>query len=193
MERNSHRFQTVGTLHTRLRTLNLLKRTAEYNKLRPVAKYLRCGIRHRLPAGPHLSVTEWAVLQGFRAFCLTPFLNRSSRSSAASLHGQRNSALPGGRLLAGNDELWVVFSSACTIPATLHQVESSRELTCREVSERHGTHIVLWHKQESRVAGAYRPAVISDLLPAHASRSARAANISPSPARCSLTSLMEGL
>ncbi len=187
---NSHRFQMVGTLHPRLRTLNLLNelfnkssREIEIRIGTPIAASTLRTFADAEAATAYLRARTYLlqnrpVHHGSHTFRLTPFSKSKQVAPpppAASM-AKEIDALPPGRMLAGNDEFSVILASAREIPSTLQEIGRSRELTYREVGEGTGRaldldgfdeyyiHIILWHKQESRVAGAYRLAATSEIL-----------------------------
>jgi hypothetical protein len=85
--------------------------------------------------------------------------------------------LPEENVLAENGEFKVMLAQARQIPHLLTEIGRCRELTYREVGEgsgkaldldkfdAHYQHLVLWHLQERRLAGAYRLTATPDVLP----------------------------
>jgi putative hemolysin len=79
--------------------------------------------------------------------------------------------------LAANDDFTVYLAMASSIPRMLQEIGRSRELAFRAVGEgtgnavdldrfdEHYQHLFLWSKTDRRLAGAYRLAVTSDVLP----------------------------
>ena len=86
-------------------------------------------------------------------------------------------ALPAECELAGDKNYSVYLAPASQIPRMLAEIGRCRELAFRKVGEGTGKHadldrfdeyyrhLFLWHKTDSRLAGAYRLAVTADVLP----------------------------
>jgi GNAT acetyltransferase-like protein len=85
--------------------------------------------------------------------------------------------LPKDRVLAKSDEFTVYLAGTGEIPSTLREIGRCREITYREAGEGTGkaldidefdeyySHIVLWHRKDAKVAGAYRLVATDDVLP----------------------------
>jgi len=80
-------------------------------------------------------------------------------------------------VLAKSDEFTVYLAGAREIPSTLREIGRCREITYREAGEGTGkaldldefdeyySHILLWHREHAKVAGAYRLVATQDVLP----------------------------
>jgi len=90
------------------------------------------------------------------------------------------SQLPEHRLLAENSEFAVYLAKANEIPFTLREVGRAREVTFRQAGEGTGKsldldrfdeyywHLLLWHKKDHELAGAYRAGYTDEILPLYA-------------------------
>src|SRR5262249_11199015 len=86
-------------------------------------------------------------------------------------------ALPRERELCANQEFTAYLADATEIPRLLEHIGRCREIAFREAGEgtgevldldrfdSHYQHLFLWSNADSRLAGAYRLAVTSDVLP----------------------------
>ena len=188
---NSIPFQMFGSLHPRLRTLNLprelMKKRSQKVRLSigtPVAAsvlkqfddaesataYLRARVY--LLSSRANATPAFSPLGHFRKAVIQVEAERPGDAIAREV-----AALPPDRLLASNDEFDVYVASASEIPNTLREIGRCRELTFRQVGE--GTnstvdldrfdnyyqHLFLWSKAHLRIAGAYRVAATPDVLP----------------------------
>src|SRR5258708_40200788 len=82
-----------------------------------------------------------------------------------------------GRQFIENESYTVLRERGSAIPVLLNEVGRAREIAFRAVGEGTGnaldldafdpgyTHLILWHKQSARVAGAYRLVWTQDVLP----------------------------
>ena len=187
---NSHRFQMVGAIHPRLRTLNLFNELLNKRR-RTIRVHLGTAVsantlRHFPDAQ---AATEYLrartyLLSSRASSDLVP--NQSATHPAcapvtapasAARMSEEMDALPSQNLLAGSGDFAVYLASAAQIPFTLSDIGRCRELAYREVGEGTGRacdldafddyyqHIVLWHRKDRRVAGAYRMAATPDVLP----------------------------
>ncbi|HLH03811.1 MAG TPA: GNAT family N-acyltransferase [Bryobacteraceae bacterium] len=187
---NSPAFQLAGTIHPRLRTLNLLNELCKksnqqieirtgtpvtaatlrrFENSRAAADYLRA--RTYLLRNRSAEPGEKPLRHGFRrARPLAPAV-------APEVLERELEALPPECLLAQNTEFRVYGARAEQIPETLLEIGRCREQTYREVGEGTGRgrdldrfdayyqHILLWHGKDRRVAGAYRLVATPDVLP----------------------------
>jgi putative hemolysin len=189
---NSLPFQMLGTIHPKLRTLNLARelvkkssRTIQVRVGSPIAasvlksypdaeaatEYLRARtylLLNRPPAGPAPAPAKPAGR--VKAIALAP--------SSASL-SREVAALGKERVLVSGNGFDVILASANEIPNVLEEIGRCREQTYREIGEGTGNaldldafdeyyqHMFLWHHEEQRLAGAYRLAATSDVLPKH--------------------------
>lgn len=188
---NSHRFQMAGTVHPRLRTLNLLNEllNKRHHKIQiRVGKAIAASTLKEFSdaelATEYLRARTYLLRpssagRGFAPFRFTSPAKQASVGTCvpADLMAKELAQLPADRVLAKNGEFSVYFASAGEIPNTLREIGRCRELTYRAVGEGTGRpldldrfdsyyhHIVLWHASDLRVAGAYRLAATPDILP----------------------------
>ncbi len=182
---NSIPFQMLGTIHPRLRTLNLAR---ELVKMRKRVIDVRVGTpiaANVLNSYPDAeSATEYLRA---RVYLLH---DRSSQSTQGIAKTGKNvaepasipataaeiAALPGEQILTANDDYKVVIAKAQQIPNLLHEIGRTREETYREIGEGTGNsldldefdsyyqHMVLWSNRDQRVAGAYRLVTTPEVL-----------------------------
>ena len=187
---NSPGFQLAGTIHPRLRTLNLLnelvKKTRQEIEIRtgtPVTPATLRAFESHAAASEYLRARTY-LLRSRRTLVQVnrnPAAFRKPRPIAppiASAHLARElAALPPESLLAANAEFQVYSAAANQIPHTLAEIGRCREVAYRDVGEGTGRerdldrfdeyyrHILLWHKEDQSVAGAYRLVATPDILP----------------------------
>ncbi len=184
---NSIPFQLAGILHPGLRTMALAR---EFGRMRGRTVRLRIGspILHGMLAGYGNAEQATAYLRS-RTFFLS---NRSEPAPSSPLSSPRVrtiappgaerllwgevAALPAECELAGDKNYSVHLAPAPRIPRMLAEIGRCRELAFRKVGEGTGKHadldrfdeyyqhLFLWNKTDSRLAGAYRLAVTSDVL-----------------------------
>ncbi len=189
---NSRRFQMVGTIHPRLRTLNLLNellnKQGQEIKVRigtPVSASVLRSFEHAESATAYLRVRTYLLQSRTIALGSTfrplsgPRCKPVAQPAPRALLKSELAELPAERLLARNNEFSVYLASANEIPNTLQEVGRCREVSYREVGEGTGRpidtdqfdsyyrHIILWHPADARVAGAYRVAATPDVLKEH--------------------------
>jgi putative hemolysin len=188
---NSLTFQVAGVLHPGLRTFGLAR---EFHKLRGKTVCLRIGkpISHQVLngyGGPDhataylrsrtlflghrskaASIQATTYLSGTPAQAIDP-------SGSRQLLSEEVAALPAESELAANHDFTVYLAMASSIPRMLQEIGRSRELTFRAAGEgtgkavdldrfdEHYQHLFLWSKADRRLAGAYRLAVTSEVLP----------------------------
>lgn len=187
---NSVPFHVAGAVHPGLRTLGLAR---EFHKLRGRTVRLRVGhpIPHASIAGAGTPELATAYLRS-RTFLLA---NRSASAAPAAAGARRApacplalpqperlladevAALPPECELAGNAEFAVYLASARAIPRLLGEIGRAREVAFRAAGEGTGEradldrfdtyyqHLFLWSKPDRRLAGAYRLAITTDVLP----------------------------
>jgi putative hemolysin len=187
---NSVQFQVAGTLHPGLRTIGLAH---EFNRLRGRTLRLRVGnpIPYNVLKGYDDPARATAYLRS-RAYFLA---NRSEGTTPqSSLHdvsclrtvnppaserllSEELAALPADCELAANTDFSVYLAESHRIPRMLDEIGRGREIAFRRVGEgtgrdsdldrfdRYYHHLFLWSKADRRLAGAYRLAVTSDVLP----------------------------
>jgi putative hemolysin len=185
---NSLPFQMLGALHPRLRTLNLAR---ELVKKRSHTIKLRVGTS--IPAAVLKSYPDAESATEYMRARTYLLLNRPARhqvvvparpqpasasipQDAMALEVER---LGPERILCASGEFKVVIADAPEIPNLLLEIGRCRELTYRAVGEgtgkaldldefdRHYRHLILWHSTDRRLAGAYRLAATTDVLPSH--------------------------
>ena len=178
---NSIPFHMLGTIHPRLRTLNLARELVKKRKHvidvrvgTPIAAsvlnsypdaeaatdYLRARtyLLHNRPATPK----PLTILPA-------PKINRKIADPApSSATTAEVAALPETAVLAHNDDFKVYIAEANQIPNILHEIGRSREETYRQIGEGTGNsldldefdsyyqHMFLWSNRDQRIAGAYR-------------------------------------
>jgi putative hemolysin len=185
---NSIPFQLAGILHPGLRTMAL---AWEFGRMRGRTIRVRIGspIRHNVLAG-YRNAEQATVYMRSRTFFLSnrsepalssPFSSPRVRTiappGAARLLSGEVAALPAECELAGDQNYSVYLAPASRIPGMLAEIGRCRELAFRKVGEGTGKHsdldrfdeyyqhLFLWNKTDSRLAGAYRLAITSDVLP----------------------------
>ena len=188
---NSIPFQMLGTIHPKLRTLNLAR---ELMKKRKRTIHLRVG--SAIPASVLRSYSDPEAATEYaraRVYLLsnrvdkTPLTSRltgfgkivlrGSATNSAERIAKEVAGLPADGLLASSDEYSVYLASASEIPEALAEIGRCREVAFREVGE--GTkaesdldrfdgyyqHLFLWHRANRQIAGAYRLGATQDILP----------------------------
>jgi len=184
---NSLPFQLVGAIHPGLRTASLAR---EFHRMCGKTVLLRIGnaIPYSVLAGYHEPAHATAYLRS-RTFFLS---NRSkpglriqppmhAKTAGPTGSGGRLAeevaSLPPGCHLTENSDFTVYLANAQSIPSTLREIGRCREVAFRQAGEGtgedldldrfdgHYQHLLLWHKPERRVAGAYRLAFTADVLP----------------------------
>jgi putative hemolysin len=190
---NSVPFHLAGTLHPGLRTAALAH---EFHKLRGRKIRFRIGSPipyNVLAAYPDSEcATEYLRSRTFflsnRAeFVAVPpgfSLNQMRRRAIdppgdGRLLSEEVAALPVDSELAANGEFSVYLAESEQIPHMLQEIGRCREQAFREVGEGTGKdldldrfdtyyqHLFLWSKTDRRLAGAYRLAITTDVLPRH--------------------------
>ena len=185
---NSIPFQLAGILHPGLRTMALAR---EFGGMRGRTVRLRIGspIRHGMLAGYRNAEQATAYMRSRTYFLsnrsepapLSPFSSPRVRTiappGAERLLSGEVAALPAECELAGDRNYSVYLARASRIPRMLAEIGRCRELAFRKVGEGTGKHadldrfdeyyrhLFLWNKTDSRLAGAYRLAATSDVLP----------------------------
>ncbi|MBV8073252.1 MAG: lysophospholipid acyltransferase family protein [Acidobacteriaceae bacterium] len=184
---NSLRFQMIGTIHPRLRTLNLArelinksKQTIQVRIGSAIAPGVLRGYADVEAATEYLRARTYLLLNRTaeggtpefggktRARLIPPVASRLMAAEAASL--------PPERTLAATSDFTVYVASAHEIPNVLREIGRCREMTYREIGEGTGNsfdldefddyyqHIFLWAPKDGRVAGAYRVAATPNVL-----------------------------
>jgi len=196
---NSIGFQLAGMLHPGLRTANLLRELLNkrgrrirmrigrpvpastlqsFETAREATEYLRCRTYllddAATGAGPERGLPLGALRAKLRA-PVSPA--RATDRVAAEIAG-----LPSAGKLCDNAEFAVYLASEAAFPGVVAEIGRLRELAFRQVGEgtgravdldrfdRHYQHLVLWHKSDRQVAGAYRLGPTPDILPIHGVR-----------------------
>jgi putative hemolysin len=189
---NSLAFQLAGVLHSSLRTFGLAKELAKLSgkaiRVRvgsPIPSAMLLGFHDAASATQYLrsrtmllSHRPAAVVPAPPAF---PIARRQPAAIASPeperLLSEEVAALPAESELARQGNLSVHVAEAAQIPRLLREIGRSRELTFREIGEgtgkaldldsfdRYYRHLFLWDAAACRLAGAYRLAVTTDVLP----------------------------
>lgn len=194
--RNSVRFQLLGLIHPRLRTLFLLQ---EFLQQRDKDLHIRIG--SAIPSESIASLdsdeeaTEYLRLRtyllsyrGKKAISLPAkmraALPRKAQEPIAPEVPQRFvahdiAALPAERLLLENADFAVYAAHASELPHLLDELGRLREITFRAVGEGTGHssdldrfdayywHLLLWNKPKQELAGAYRAGNTDEIIRAH--------------------------
>lgn len=182
---NSIPFQMLGSLHPRLRTLNLARELVKKQRQTiPVkvgtaiaASVLR-GFSDATSATEYLRARVYVLGSRADTVALSAPAVRVAASSSERANDEVRS-LPASCLLSETERFDTYLARAEQIPHTLREIGRLRELTFRAVGEgtgeemdldrfdRHYQHLFLWSKQHRRLAGAYRIAATSDVLSTH--------------------------
>jgi len=171
---NSIPFHMLGTIHPRLRTLNLARELVKKRK-----RVIRVCIGTPIPASVLNSYPDAESATGYLRARTYLLHNRSQVTSLkpAPLQPQpvpiqsaaaEVAALHASHLLASTEDFKVFLANASEIPQILQEIGRSREETYREIGEGTGNsldldefdsyyqHMFLWSNRDQRVAGAYR-------------------------------------
>jgi putative hemolysin len=171
---NSIPFHMLGTIHPRLRTLNLARELVKKRK-----RVIGVSIGTPIPASVLNSYPDAESATGYLRARTYLLHNRSQVTSPkpATLQPQpvpiqsaaaEVASLDAAHLLASNDDFKVFLANASEIPQILQEIGRSREETYREIGEGTGNsldldefdsyyqHMFLWSNRDQRVAGAYR-------------------------------------
>jgi putative hemolysin len=185
---NSLPFQVVGLLHAGLRTVSLAR---EFFKMR--GKTIRLHIGSAIPYATlarYSDAMNATAYMRHRTFFLA---NRSKPTTIAARRdaqvpvilqpgtvrrlSEEVAGLPAECELTGDRDFSVYLVRTPQIFWMLKEIGRCRELTFRAAGEGSGVeadldhydqyyqHLFLWHKADRRLAGAYRLAVTSDVLP----------------------------
>jgi len=187
---NSVPFHLAGTLHPGLRTLSLVH---EFEKLSSKTVRLRIGnpisssvLARYEDAGRATAYMRWRTF--FLANRFEPAsipLGSLAKTRVRTvtppdpkrLLAEEVAKLPAGCELTANSEFAVYLAPAAAIPRLLTEIGRCREVAFRDAGEgtegaidldrfdRYYRHLFLWSKTDSRLAGAYRLAVTTDVLP----------------------------
>jgi len=188
---NSMPFQVAGVLHPGLRTIGLAR---ELHKMCGKTVRVRVGkcIPHNVLSGYRDPEHATAYLRS-RTFFLSNRSKAAPLQSTTRMAGTRVpaiepsgaerllldevAALPAESELASSVDFAVDVSPAGAIPHLLAEIGRCREIAFRAAGEGtgkqtdldrfdpHYQHLFLWSKTDRRLAGAYRLAVTSDVLP----------------------------
>jgi putative hemolysin len=185
---NSIPFQIAGMVHPGLRTISLAR---EFARMRGRTVRLRIGapippatlsaygdagratayMRHRTYLLANRSATSTPAPRS------SPGALAIARPADAGLLSEEVAALPPECELLSDRNFSVYLAEALQIPLVLTEIGRCRELAFRNIGEGTGRpvdldrfddyyqHLFLWHKADCRVAGAYRLAVTTDVLP----------------------------
>jgi len=194
--RNSGRFQVLGLINPRLRTLFLL---AEFLQQREKNVEIRIG--NAIPSqlitnlDDDEEATEYLRLRTYLlshrgkkpislpAKMLAALPRKPQEKITAEVPARfvidDIAALPTERLLLENAEFAVFAAKAPELPHVLEEVGRLREITFRAAGEGTGRsididrfdtyywHLLLWSKQKQEIAGAYRAGNTDDIIRAH--------------------------
>ena len=187
---NSVPFQLAGTLHPMLRTLSLAR---EFEKL--AGKTVRLRIGSPIHAGALAGYGDAQRATDYvrsRTFFLSnrsepvsvppdsppsPRVRTVAPGNREQLLAEEVAALPADCELGSSREFGVYLAPAQSIPRLLEEIGRCREIAFQQEGEGTGSdtdldrfdgyyqHLFLWSKADRRLAGAYRLAVTTDVLP----------------------------
>ena len=183
---NSLPFQMLGAIHPSFRTLNLarelVKKRSHTIKVR-VGTSISAAVLKSYPdaesATEYLRARTYLLLnRPVRPSALSqPRIQAASASATQESIAREVARLDPQQTLSSGGEFKVVIAAADEIPNLLLEIGRCRELTYRAVGEgtgkardldefdRHYRHLILWHTADRRLAGAYRLAATTDVLP----------------------------
>ncbi|HKE29233.1 MAG TPA: GNAT family N-acyltransferase [Bryobacteraceae bacterium] len=184
---NSMPFQIAGMLHPGFRTVGLAR---EFARLSGKTIRLHIGSpiphttleRYRSAAEATAYVRHRTFILASRSQCVPqPICSRLPQAATSSVAEpclyDEVAALPPECELANDRNFSVYLADSRQIPALLQEIGRCREVAFRSVGEGTGKqidldqfdeyyrHLFLWHRAERRLAGAYRLATTSDVLP----------------------------
>ncbi|HEX4166010.1 MAG TPA: GNAT family N-acyltransferase [Bryobacteraceae bacterium] len=187
---NSPGFQMMGTLHSSLRTLSLgqelvkkCHRTISIRVGNPITASVLKSYGDPESASRYLRARTYLLADRAETHLAAGSLGafRLKRKPIAvprpaPLLSKEIAALPVEQMLAQSEDFAVYVTSAQESPNLLLEIGRSREATYRQIGEGTGKaldidefdeyyqHIVLWNKQDSRIAGAYRLTATPDVI-----------------------------
>jgi putative hemolysin len=189
---NSLVFHLAGVLHPSLRTVGLAKELAKLSgkaiRLRvgsPIPSSALLGFPDAASATQYLRSRTMLLSHRPAAVVPAPPALPHARKRPVAiappeperLLSEEVTALPAESEIARQGDLSVRIAEAAQIPCLLREIGRCRELTFRKIGEgtgkaldldsfdRYYRHLILWDAGASRLAGAYRLAVTTDLLP----------------------------
>ncbi|MGO9011572.1 MAG: lysophospholipid acyltransferase family protein [Bryobacteraceae bacterium] len=197
---NSVGFQLAGVLHPGLRTASLPRELLNkrgrrirmrigrpvtpatlhsFENAREAIEYLRCRT-YLLDDNPAAATGTERALHRFAL----PAKRQAPVAAARGTDGlaAEIAALPPESKLCENAKFAVYLAGETAMPGVVAEIGRLREVAFRRVGEgtgravdldrfdHHYLHLVLWHKGDGRVAGAYRLGPTPDILPVHGTR-----------------------
>jgi len=184
---NSAPFQVAGAVHPVMRTLSLAR---EFDRLSGTTVRLRIG--RPIPPGVLAACPNPQAVTAYMRSRTYLLANRSEPSpphrsqhapampitppAATHLLEREVAELSPACCLGANSEFAVYLASPAAIPSMLEEIGRCREIAFRTAGEGTGEaadldrfdgyyqHLFLWCKTDSRLAGAYRLAVTTDVL-----------------------------
>lgn len=186
--RNSLLFYAVGLVHPRLRTLLLV-----WEMLRYTNKTIRIVIGNPMRVNDSIRAMSAGALSDVLRF-RSDFLRFKNKESMVSTELRLNvgetiiqevpayrmmlelEKLDEGSRLVETDDFLVFTAEMRSIPCIMQEVGRLREVTYRLIGEGSGKscdldvfdsmyrHVIVWHKEQSKVAGAYRIGHIDELM-----------------------------
>jgi putative hemolysin len=182
---NSLPFQMLGAIHPRLRTLNLANELVKKRRCTigvRVASPISAAALKAFPdaesATEYLRARTYLLLNRPSARRAIPLVRAMPVSAVSNESVAREvERFSPERLLASGGEFKVLLASAREIPNLLNEIGRCRELAYRAVGEgtgnafdldefdQHYQHLILWHETDRRLAGAYRLAATTEVLP----------------------------
>jgi putative hemolysin len=194
--RNSVGFQLLGMVHPKLRTAFLLQeflrqegKTVEVRVGSEIAHDTVAAIQDDREATDYLRWRTYLLarrkksypspLMAVRSRIALRAQERVAAPAPPELLAEEVARLPVDRCLAQNGDLAVYLGTASEIPQLLREVGRLREATFRKAGEGTGKsldldhfddyywHLVLWHKIECKLLGAYRAGNTAEILAKH--------------------------
>ena len=173
---NSIPFHMLGTIHPRLRTINLArelvkkrKRVIDVRVGTPITASVLNSYPDAESATEYLRARTYLLHNRSETPAATPRVVKGpSQVQTLPAAATEVAALDESHVLASNEDFKVFLADAWEIPNILQEIGRSREETYREIGEGTGNdldldefdsyyqHMFLWSNRDERVAGAYR-------------------------------------
>ena len=173
---NSIPFHMLGTIHPRLRTINLArelvkkrKRVIDVRVGTPITASVLNSYPDAESATEYLRARTYLLHNRSETPAATPRVVKGpSQVRTLPAAAAEVAALDESHVLASNEDFKVFLAEAWEIPNILQEIGRSREETYREIGEGTGNeldldefdsyyqHMFLWSNRDERVAGAYR-------------------------------------
>ncbi len=193
---NSVGFQLLSMVHPKLRGAFLLQeflqqegKSIEVRVGSPIDRDAIAGLVDDREATEYLRWRTYLLarrrkpessrLQAMRSKLILKAQEPVAPAASPDLLAEEINRLPNERCLASNGDLAVYLGSAREMPRLLREVGRLREVTFRRVGEGTGKsldldrfddyywHLLLWHKTNRELVGAYRAGNTAEILPTH--------------------------